>query len=268
MVNSSVILQREKIPLIHPLLHNNTLITDFKQKTDLFTNFFASQCTTFVNDNVIPDTHSYKNNSRLSSLSFENDDILKLKRNLDIQKAHAPDDISIHMIQIFDSALFKPLSLIFQNCLNCSTFPDIWKKSNICPVHKKMANKLLKSPELFHCCLQLGKYLENLLLNFFFQYLVEQKLPSEHQSGFRPNDSCTNQLLSIVHNIHAAFDADPTLEVRGVFLDLSKVFDKVQHEVLIYKLRKVGISGEALALINSFLNNRFQRVILNEQSSN
>ena len=43
---------------------------------------------------------------------FENDDILKLKRNLDIQKAHAPDDISIRMIQIFDSALVKSLSLI------------------------------------------------------------------------------------------------------------------------------------------------------------
>ena len=41
------------------------------------------------------------------------------------------------------------------------------------------------------------------------------------------NDSCTNQLLSIVHDIYTAFDADLTLEVRGVFLDMSKIFDKV-----------------------------------------
>ena len=59
-----------------------------------------------------------------------------------------------------------------------------------------------------------------------------------------------------------AFDADPTLEVQGVFLDMSKAFDKVWHEWLIYKLRQVGVSGEALALISSFLNNRFQHVIL------
>ena len=82
-----------------------------------------------VNNSVIPDTQSYKTISRLSSLSFENNDILKLKRSLNIQKAHGFDDISIHIIKICDSALAKPLlliskivspKLIFQN-----TFPDI-----------------------------------------------------------------------------------------------------------------------------------------------
>ena len=102
----------------------------------------------------------------------------------------------------------------------------------------------------------------------FFEYFDEQKLLSEHQSGSRPNYSCKNQLQSVVHDLYKAFDADPTLDVRGVFLDMSKTFDKVWHEGLIYKLRQVGISGETLALINSFLNNRFQREMLNGQSSN
>ena len=101
----------KKVPLILPLLHNNTLITTFKQKADLLNNFFASQCTTFANS-VIPDTHSYKTNSRLLSLSFENDDILKLIRSLNIQNAHGPDDISICMIKISNLVLVKPLSLI------------------------------------------------------------------------------------------------------------------------------------------------------------
>ena len=91
---------------------------------------------------------------------------------------------------------------------------------------------------------------------------------SEHQSSFRPNDSCTNQLLSVVHDIYTSFDYDLTLEVRGVFLDMSKAFDKVWHEGLIYKLRQVSISGEALAIFNGFLNNIIQPVILNGQSSN
>ena len=102
----------KKIPLILPLLHKNTLITTFKQKADLLNNFFASQCTTFANNSVIPDTHSYKTNSRLSSLSFENDDILKLIRSLNNQNAHGPDDISICMIKISNLVLVKPLSLI------------------------------------------------------------------------------------------------------------------------------------------------------------
>ena len=50
------------------------------------------------------------------------------------------------------------------------------------------------------------------------------------QSGFTPNDSCINQFISITHDIYHAFDVNPSLEVRGVFLDLSKAFDKVWHE--------------------------------------
>ena len=50
---------------------------------------------------------------------------------------------------------------------------------------------------------------------------------SVHQSGFRPGDSCVHQLISIVHEIYSAFDANPSLEVRGVFLDISKAFDSV-----------------------------------------
>ena len=87
------------------------------------------------------------------------------------------------------------------------------------------------------------------------------------QSGFRPNDSCINQLISITHNIYRAFDANPSLEVRGVFLDLSKAFDKVWHEGLLYKLKNNGIIGNAFQLIESFLHNRRQSVVLNGQFS-
>ena len=100
----------KKIPLIPPLLHNNTLITDFKQFQLISTNFFALQCTTFASNSVIPDIQSYKTNSRLSLLLFENGDILKLIRSLNIQKAHGPNDISFRMIKICDSALVKPLT--------------------------------------------------------------------------------------------------------------------------------------------------------------
>ena len=53
------------------------------------------------------------------------------------------------------------------------------------------------------------------------------------QSGFRPGDSCVHQLISIVHEIYNAFDANPSLKVRGVFLDISKTFDRVWHNGLL-----------------------------------
>ena len=71
-----------------------------------------------------------------------------------------------------------------------------------------------------------------------------------------------------IHDIYASFDQIPTLEVRANFLDISKAFDKVWHEGLLFKLEHIGISGNLLSLLKSFLNNRFQRVVLNGQCSN
>ena len=90
---------------------------------------------------------------------------------------------------------------------------------------------------------------------------------SVHQSGFRPGDSCVHQLISIVHEIYNAFDANPSLEVRGVFLDISKAFDRVWHKGLLYKLKCMGINGNFFKLVESFLSNRYRRVVLNGQAS-
>ena len=88
-----------------------------------------------------------------------------------------------------------------------------------------------------------------------------------NQSGFRPSDSCVNQLIAITHEIFKAFDCNPSPEVRSVFLDISKAFDKVWHEGLFYKLKSMGISGELYNLLENYLSDRFQRVLLNGQAS-
>ena len=98
-----------------------------------------------------------------------------------------------------------------------------------------------------------------------FESFIENKLISASQSGFKPGDSCINQLLSISHEIYSSFDEG--LEVRSVFLDISKAFDKVWHDGIIFKLTQNGISGNLLNLLRDFLNERKQRVILNGQFS-
>ena len=82
-----------------------------------------------------------------------------------------------------------------------------------------------------------------------------------------PGDSCIHQLISIIHEIYASFDANPTLEVRGVLLDISKAIDQVWHEGLIYKIKCKGVKGDLLALTESVLFERQQRVVLNGQES-
>ena len=80
---------------------------------------------------------------------------------------------------------------------------------------------------------------------------MEERLLSPNQSGFRPSDSSVNQLLVIIHEIFEAFDCNPLLEVRSVFLDISKAFDKVWYNDLLYKLKSFGISGEFITFLKT-----------------
>ena len=96
---------------------------------------------------------------------------------------------------------------------------------------------------------------------------MEEKLLNPNQSGFHPSDSSINQLFAITYEIFEAFDCNPPLEVRSVFLGISKAFGKVWHQSLLCKLKSMGISGEIYNLLENYLSDRFQRVILNGQFS-
>ena len=100
-----------------------------------------------------------------------------------------------------------------------------------------------------------------------FNHFLSNKVFTPSQSCFLPGDSCTTQFLSIIHEIQTAFDNNPTADVGGVFLDTSKVFDKVWHDGLIFKLKSYGVEGELLLLLQNYLQNCEQRVVLYDQTS-
>ena len=88
---------------------------------------------------------------------------------------------------------------------------------------------------------------------------------TKHQSGFRPGDSTVNQLTYMYHTFCDALDKKK--DIRLVFCDVSKAFDKVWHDGLLYKLQKIGIMGNLLNWFRNYLTNRRQRVIIKGQSS-
>ena len=103
------------------------------------------------------------------------------------------------------------------------------------------------------------------MFNEMFNFFIENKFISSNQSGFKPGDSCMNQLLSITHEIFESFDVG--FEVRSIFLNILKAFDKVWDDGIIYKLTQNGILGNLLNLLEEFLKERKQRVVLNGQVS-
>ena len=97
--------------------------------------------------------------------------------------------------------------------------------------------------------------------------MCDNELLSPSQSGFRPGDSTVNQPIAITHQIHVVFEEYHSRETRTVFLDISKVFDKVWHDGLLHKLESNGISCPLLNLIRGFLSERQQCVVLKGKNS-
>ena len=166
------------------------------------------------------------------------------------------------MIKICDISLLKPLIILFQNSTKSSHYPNIWKKSNIIPVHKKNDKQLVKNYRPISLLPIFGKLFEKIRFNRICNFLLQEKLLNPNQSGFRPSNSYVNQLIAITQKIFEAFDCNLSLEVRSVFLDISKAFDKVWHEGMLYKLKSMGISGELYNLLENYLSNRFQSDII------
>ena len=258
-------LYNKKIPAIPPLLVDGNFISDFCEKANLFNNFFASICTPIKNNSRLP-PFIYKTNTRIHSFSVTNKDILSIINSLNSSKAHGYDNISIKMIKICNEAVTIPLKIIFEESLKKGIFPDIWKKGNIIPAHKKEDKTLINNYRPISLLPIFGKIFERVIYNSLFNYFLSNKLFTPSQSGFLPGDSCIAQLLSIIHEIQTAFDENPTVDVRGVFLDISKAFDKVWHG-FICKLKSYGGKGELLLLLKNYLHNREQRVVLNGQTS-
>ena len=104
------------------------------------------------------------------------------------------------------------------------------------------------------------------MFNEMFKFFVENKPISSSRYDFKPGDSCINQLLSTTHEIYGSFHE--SLEVRSVLLDISKTFDKVWHDDIVFKLTQNGISENLLNLLHDFfLKKTKQRVVLNGQFS-
>ena len=110
-----------------------------------------------------------------------------------------------------------------------------------------------------------SKIFEGLLYDGMFKFFTENSLIFQDQSGFKPGNSCTNQLLSIMHQIYKSFG--DSHEVRSVFLVMPKAFDKVWRNGLIFKLKRKGISRNLLSTLTDFLKLKKQRVVLNSPLS-
>ena len=249
---------------IPSLYYNNTSYEDDEDKAEILNDYFISQAQlndseVILPDLVLPPYHL------LDSITISPQDVLDILKSLDTTKASGPDVINPRLLKEASNELCIPLSILFSRLITLGKFPQAWKNGNLTPIHKKDARNLPNNYRPISLLSVLGKTMERAVHKQVYNYCVSNNVFTPHQSGFIKGDSTTYQLLHLYNSFCEAVDSGK--EVRVIFFDISKAFDRVWHKGLIHKLQGIGLSGEILDWFHDYLTSRQQRVVLNGKAS-
>ena len=185
--------------------------------------------------------------------------------NLNIYKASGPDLLSPRLLKEGSDILAEPLSLLFNRSLDKCYFPIAWKDANVSPIFKKDDKSSPSNYRPISLLSSVGKAMERCIHKQLYNYVFTNELITPLQSGFKHGDSTNFQLIHTYHSFCEAVDRGK--EVRVVFCDISKAFDRVWHKGLLHKLSCIGCSNPLVKWFSSYLSNRRQRVVINGVSS-
>lgn len=244
-------------------LNNEYAETDL-QKANMLNKYFVSQSVVSDENKTLP-CHAPLTHAPLDSIIIHNDDVKDVLDNLNVTKSCGPDLMSPRLLKEGSHILSKPYSFLFNSSLQQGYFPNAWKFSNVTPIHKKDDRSVPSNYRPVSLLCHSAKVMERCIHKTLYNYINEHKLLTPFQSGFIQGDSTTFQLLHTYHSFCEAVDNGK--EVRVVFCDISKAFDRVWHRGLLHKLADIGCSNDLLRWFSSYLTERKQRVILNGQAS-
>ena len=196
----------------------------------------------------------------LSFVTVDEELVYKLLSSVNITKACGCDGISNKVIKLCAEELCNSFTNLINTSLRLGQYPSAWKLANFLPLFKKDDRHLktnYRPVSLLSC---LSKICEKVVFIHLYSFLDTIGFFYRFQSGFRPGDSTVMQLVYIVHEMYEVLEKG--IEIRVVFLDISKAFDRVWHRDLLVKLRSIGLEGNMMNWFASHLSNRKQRVVI------
>ena len=182
----------------------------------------------------------------------------KKLRELDPNKSQGPDMIPAKVLKELSRELSFPLSFLFNLSLEMGILPNDWKSAEVVALFKKGSRLDPGNYRPVSLTCIICKVLESIIRDSIVSHLIENKLLSDCQHGFRKKRSCVTQLLEVMNDLTCSMDNGYDIDI--LYLDFKKAFDSVPHERLIIKLKAYGITGQVLRWISAFLSNRTQQV--------
>lgn len=267
---NSIISRTPKRETLEEIVHNNKTIRDPKQIANNFNSFFTNVGTNLATK--IPSTKhkftEYLKPSILNSIFLKPVDELELQevtRSLKNSYSKGHDDLSINTIKNCCTQLSEPLCKIFNKSIQDGIVPDDLKIAKIIPIYKSDNRKTVSNYRPISVLPALSKILERLVYNRLLDFIDKNHILSDSQYGFRKRISTSMALIDLVDNISSSIAKNEY--ALGIFLDLAKAFDTVNHDILLEKLHRYGIRGIPYNWFKNYLSNRHQYVYLNNTKS-
>ena len=243
---------------------DNNHIYDQDKVANEFNKFFVNigpNLAERINTSSTQNFKDYLNATIDNSFQFNNislQDIIKIIDNLKSKTSYGFDGISNKLLKYVKDELAEPLLLIINQSLTQGQFPNKLKLAKVTPVYKKDNVHQFDNYRPVSVLSSVSKVFEKVIFNQIYKYFHDNNLFHGSQYGFRSNHSTELATLEFLDRIMIEMDKDKT--PLSIFLDLSKAFDTIDHDILLYKLHYYGFRNKSFSLIKSYLENRQQYV--------
>ena len=256
---------------IKSIVIDGKTIKDSQQIAEKFNDFFLNIGTNLaasLETNTSKTHRSYLNSNILTSFGFnlvDEDHINKIMKSLKNKTLSGHDGISIKLLKYLSPALLKPLTLIINQSLITGLFPEKLKIAKVQPLFKKGDEEHIENYRPISLLTSISKVFEKVVFLQLTKYFQDNGLFYDGQYGFRENHSTEMATVELLDRIISALD-DKQLPI-SIYMDLSKAFDTLNHDILLDKLSYYGVEGTALQWFDSYLSNRSMYVEIDNMKS-
>ena len=192
-------------------------------------------------------------------------EIEKIIEDLPNKSSSGHDGVSNILLKKLGKSLSYPLGIIFNQSIAPGCFPDMMKVAEIIPLYKGQEEDHMVNYRPVSLLITILKVLEKIIYSRLYKFLTKHNILYDSQYGFKSRHSCEDAILEMVSRLLQARNEDK--HCAGIFLDLSKAFDTLDHHLLLCKMEKYGIRGVALDWFRSYLSNRSLVAKINDQSN-
>ena len=192
-------------------------------------------------------------------------DVLKSLNSIKAKSSSGEDGLSTKFIKSIKQEIYQPLTSLVDQMFTTNIFPDQLKIAKVIPLYKKEDPSLLSNYRPVSILPALSKVFEKLIHTKLYNYFESNGILHSHQYGFRKHHSTELASAHVVNTVPT--NMDNGFKTIAIFTDLSKVFDTINHEILIDKLKHYGLTDSALNLIKSYLTSRKRFVSFNGMKS-